>query len=105
MHLDSIRGQSISKGKKGWWRAITTVTITDGDGNPVPNTTVSGEWSGAASGRVSGITGSGGTIEFRTGKVRDGNSVIFTVVDVTHDTYSYDPDANHNGNSVTVYRN
>ena len=105
MHLDSLQGKSISKGKKGWRKAIITVTINDEDENPVSNATVSGEWSGAASGRVSGTTGSGGTIEFRTDKVRDGNSVIFTVVDVTHDTYSYDPDANHNGNGVTVYRN
>ena len=105
MYLDSIRGQSISKGKKGWWKAIITVTIIDGDGNPISNATVFGEWSGVAGGRVSGTTGSGGTIEFRTDKVRDGNSVMFTVVDVTHDTHSYDPDASPNGNSVTVYRN
>jgi PKD repeat protein len=105
MHLDSLQGKSISKGKKGWWKAIITVTITDEDGNPVPNATVSGEWSGAASGRVSRTTGSGGTIKFTTDKVRDGNSVIFTVVDVTHDTHSYDPDASPNGNSVTIYRN
>jgi PKD repeat protein len=105
MHLDSLLGKSISKGKKGWWKAIINVTITDEDGNPVPNATVSGEWSGAASGRVSRTTGSGGTIKFTTGKVRDGNSVIFTVADVTHDTHSYDPDASPNGNSVTVYRN
>jgi PKD repeat protein len=105
IHLDSLQGKTISKGKKGWWKAIVTVLITDEDSNPVPNATVSGEWSGAASGRVLGITGSGGTIEFRTDKVRDGNSVIFTVVDVTHDTHSYDRDASQNGNSVTVYRN
>ena len=105
MHLDSLQGKSISKGKRGWWKAIITVTINDEDGNPVSNATVSGEWSGAASGRVSRTTGSGGTIKFTTDKVRDGNRVIFTVVDVTHDTHSYDPDASPNGNSVTVYRN
>jgi PKD repeat protein len=105
MHLDSLQGKSISKGKKGWWKAIITVTINDEDGNPVSNATVFGEWSGAASGKVSGMTGSGGTIKFTTDKMKDGNSVTFTVVDVTHDTYSYDPDANHNGNSITVYRN
>ena len=105
MHLDSLQGKSISKGKKGWWKAIIIITITDEDGNLVRNATVFGEWSGAASGRVSGITGSGGTIEFRTDKVRDGNSGIFTVVDVTHDTHSYDPDASPNGNSITIHRN
>lgn len=104
MHLSSLQGRSISKGKQGWWKAITTVTISDEDGNPVSDATVSGEWSGAGSGRVSGITGSGGIVEFRTDKVRDGNSIIFTVVDVTHDAHSYDPDASHNLNSVTVYR-
>ena len=105
MHLDSLQGKSISKGKKGWWKTIITVTITDEDGNPVSNATVDGEWSGAASGRVSGMTGSAGTIELSTDKMKDGNSVTFTVVDVTHDTLFYDPDANHNGNSITVYRN
>jgi PKD repeat protein len=105
MHLDSLQGKSISKGKKGWWKAIITVTINDEDGNPVSNATVFGEWSGATSGKVSAMTGSGGTIKFTTDKMKDGNSVTFTVVDVTHDTLFYDPDANHNGNSITVYRN
>jgi PKD repeat protein len=105
MYLGSLEGKSNSKGKKGWWKATITVTINDEDGNAVSNAIVSGEWSGAASGRVSGITGSEGTIEFTTDKMKDGNNAIFTVVDVTHDTHSYDPDASPSGNSVSVYRN
>jgi len=110
MHVGDLDGSKALKGKSGRWEVSVTVTIHDADHNLVANATVTGEWSGATTGTVSGTTGSDGTVTFSTGNMSGGDSVTFTVTGVTHDTLTYDDTANHDpdgdsdGTSITVYK-
>jgi hypothetical protein len=71
-----------------------TVTIVDEYGNPVEGATVTGTFSGDASGTESGVTGSDG--EVLISKLVKGTVTTFTfcVTNVTHATFTYDPGAN-----------
>jgi PKD repeat protein len=83
---------------------IATVTVKDTDGNLVEGATVFGTWSGAYSGSVSGTTGTGGTVSFESGKVRQsGVTFTFTVDDVQKSGYTYDTTLNvETSDSITV---
>jgi len=108
MHVGDLDGTKDVKGKSGRWEVSVTVTIHDENHNLVDNATVAGEWSGASSGTISGTTGSDGTVTFSTGNMASGDSVTFTVTNVTHDTLTYDfkanddPDDDSDGTSITV---
>jgi len=108
MHVGDLDGSSDLKGKSGRWEVFVTVTIHDENCDLVANATVTGDWSGATTGTVSGTTGSDGTVTFSTGNMSGGDSVTFTVTGVTHDTLTYDSAANHDpdgdsdGTSITV---
>jgi len=108
MHVGDLDGSKNLKGKSGRWEVFVTVTIHDENENLVANATVSGTWSDATTGSVSGTTGSDGTVTFSTGNMSGGTSVTFAVDNVTHDTLTYDAAANHdpdgdsNGTNITV---
>ena len=110
MHVGDLDGSKDLKGTSGRWEVFVTVTIHDENCNPVANATVSGEWSGATTGTVSGSTGSDGTVTLSTGNLSGGTEVTFTVTGVTHDTLTYDATANHDpdgdsdGTSITVFK-
>lgn len=95
MHVGDLDGVKDIKGKSGNWEVFVTVTIHDDNHDLVANATVTGEWSGATSGTVSGTTGSDGTVTFTTGTMKGGTIVTFIVNNVTHATLSYDISANH----------
>jgi serine protease len=103
MHVGDLQGSRELKGRSGRWEAFVTVTIHDAGGNPVANATVTGTWSGAASGTVSGPTGSNGSVTFSSGNITGGTSVTFTVDNVTHNSLTYDPSAN-TATSITINR-
>jgi len=108
MHVCDLDGAKNVKGKSGRWEVLVTVTVHDQSHNSVANATVTGEWSGAMTGTVSGATGSDGTVTFSTGNMSAGTSVTFTVANVSHDTLTYDALSNHdldgdtNGTTITV---
>jgi hypothetical protein len=108
IHVGDLDGSKDIKGKSGRWEVFITVTIHDEGHNPVASATVTGEWSDAATGTVSGATGSDGTVTFSTGNLPGGTSVTFAVKNVTHATLTYDDTANHdpdgesNGTVITV---
>lgn len=97
MHVGNLEGAAIIVNARKW-KAQVTVTIHGSCGDEcevsVSGATVSGLWSGAYSGTVSGITGSDGTVTFTTGNINGGSSVTFTVNHVSHDTLTYAPDQN-----------
>ena len=95
MHVGDLEGSKDLKGTSGRWEVFVTVTIHDENCNPVANATVSGKWSSATSGTVSGTTGSDDTVTFSTGNMSGGTEVTFTVTGVTHDILTYDATANH----------
>jgi PKD repeat protein len=76
--------------------ATAVVTIHDTGGSPVAGATVHGTWGGDYGGSVSGVTAADGTVAFSSGKVRQANATFtFTVDDVVHDGFTYDPDLNN----------
>lgn len=109
VHVADLDRTAKSKGKSGRWEASVTVTIRDQAGAAVSGATVSGNWSGGASGSVSGLTASNGSLTLRTGNIL-GSSVTFTVMAVTGSGLTYspaantDPDGDSTGTAITVPR-
>jgi PKD repeat protein len=82
--------------------ATAVVTICDTDGGPVAGATVYGSWSGDDVASASGVTVADGSVVFASGKVRQANATFtFTVDDVVHDDFMYDPGLN-SADSATV---
>jgi hypothetical protein len=94
MHVGDLDGTKDVMGKSGQWEVFVTATIHDGNELPVGGATVTGTWSGAASGTLSAITASDGTVTFSTGRLRSGTTVTFTVDSVSNGL-TYEPNDNH----------
>ena len=90
MYVSDI-AMSLSRAGRNY-TAYATVTIVDNNGNPVSGATVYGDWSGAATASVSGVTGADGTVRLASPKVK-ATGFTFTVTDVTG-TLTYDPTKN-----------
>jgi serine protease AprX len=108
MHVGDLDGSSAWI-NKNFWRATVTITVHDSSHNPVTNATVYGTWSGGYSGTTQCTTGGSGQCTVQTGGVsKNQTSVTFTVNNVTHATYTYQPSSNHdpdgdsNGTVITV---
>jgi beta-glucanase (GH16 family) len=77
---------------------LATVTIKDNLGNPVPNATVTGTFSGSFNETKSGVTNSSGVASIQTTtKLKGTLTVNFCVTNVVHGTLSY----NAAGNLIT----
>jgi PKD repeat protein len=77
--------------------ATAVVTIYQVGDTPVAGATVSGFWSGAYEGTVSGVTDAEGKVTFTSGRVRDPGTVTFTftVGGVVKSGYVYDETLNN----------
>ncbi|MHC5075083.1 MAG: S8 family peptidase [Planctomycetota bacterium] len=104
MHVGDLDA-STKVGKRNW-QATVKVIIHDEDEKKVANATVTGRWTGALTKTVSGVSDRKGKVKFNTGRIKSGNSVTFTVTDVTHtsmiydNTANHDPDGDSNGTSI-----
>jgi PKD repeat protein len=74
--------------------AMAAVKVLDGNGQPVPNATVNGSWSGLVSGNSSLVTGSNGVASLRSPSTRSHGTFVFTVSSVTLPGYGYQPSLN-----------
>ena len=94
---------TVSRRGSNYW-ADAVITIKDSYGNVVPNATVDVTWSGVVSSTDSGVTGSGGTVSFRspTAKRQTGPYTI-TVNNVTHSTMTYNPSLNNETSDSGTY--
>jgi PKD repeat protein len=108
MHVGDLDGSLASANKKFWWAEVT-ITVHDGDEEPVPEATVQGTWSGGASGSGSCLSGADGTCTVLSPKITVAEETIAFVVDgVTHPTLPYqpaenhDPDGDSDGTSIVV---
>jgi subtilisin family serine protease len=93
------------------WRGTVTVEVHDAEENPIADATVSGTWSGGYSGSGECTTGSDGRCSIESGNIwRGQSSTTFTVDDIAHASFSYEPTDNHDpdgdsdGTSITVNR-
>jgi PKD repeat protein len=105
IHLGDLAAGKKVRGKRGLWEVFVTVTVHDEACNPVAGAKVVGEWSNALRRSASGTTGSTGTARFKTGKMRGGDGVTFTVIEVEHDTFTYDAYDNHEGTTIAIVKN
>ena len=70
----------------------------------VAGATVSISWSGVVSGTDSGVTGSGGTVTFRSANVKKQTGPFtITVTNVTHATSSYNSSLNVETSDTAYY--
>lgn len=110
LHVGDLDGSANVKGKSGKWEAQVRVSVHDPSHQPVANATVHGTWSGGASGTVSGVTGSDGTVVLLSGNIGSGTSATFTIDRIEHTAASYDaasnhdPDGDSNGTTIVVNR-
>ena len=109
VHIGDLDGSSTSEGRT--WTAIVTVDVHGGNHTAVGGATVSGTWSGGASGPGSCKTGGNGQCSVeQPGILKRNSSATFTVDDVTYDIPIYDPTVNHDsdggsdGTSIIVYK-
>ncbi len=94
----------------GRWQAHVTVTVHDGNDDPVANATVSGAWVAGVSGSASCTTNAAGTCTVTSAKVKKSqvSSITFTVTGVSHGSLTYvgadnhDPDSDSDGTTITV---
>lgn len=87
--LASLSGSASTR--KNGWTARVTVSTVDGNGQPVPSATVSGQWSTGASGGCT--TGSTGSCSFTLNLGRTVRTATWTVSTITHATLPYAPNA------------
>jgi len=83
--------------------ARATIWIKDEYTNDVNGATVSGAWSGAATGDTSGETSQDGKVTLESKAVKGGGTFTFTVTDVSATGYTYNESLNvMDSNSVTA---
>ena len=93
MHVADLDGWAVIL-SKNWWQANVTIEVRDAVGAPLAGATVTGVWSNGTT-TVSGPTdGTGQTTVTSPTLHRQVTSTTFTVTAITHDTLTYDPDAN-----------
>lgn len=95
----------------GTWTATVTIYVVDGNGNPIANATVEGDWSNGATGSGSGVTNANGVCTIsKSGIRKNRSSVTFSVTDVIASGLIYtpennnDPDGDSNGTTITILK-
>jgi len=110
MHVGDLDGSS-SSGQRGRWNASVGITVHDGNEAPLAGATVSGAWSGGASGSSSCVTdGQGQCTVARSNIKGNQSSATFAVTDVAEGAHLYqpidnhDPDGDGDGTSITILK-
>jgi len=96
-HLENME---ISKSGNKRWNAKVTITVFDQNNNSISGATVSGIWSGAASGTDNCITDSSG--QCNVSKSTNGDTLTFMVEDMVGNNMIYDIDANVVDSSISI---
>lgn len=104
MHIHDLIGVSAPDARNRW-QATVTIVVHDAGENPVDGVTVQGIWSNGASGSSSCVTQSDGSCSLNKGNIKGNvSSVTLTIDQLSHQSLSYDPQANHNGDAVIVFQ-
>ncbi len=97
VHLENL--EITNSGNKRWTGTVT-VTVFDENNSTVSEVTVFGMWSGDSSGIASCVTDSTG--QCQVSKTTKGNTLTFTVDDISAVNITYDSSANNVNNSITI---
>ncbi|MFM2168234.1 MAG: Alpha-amylase/pullulanase, partial [Verrucomicrobiota bacterium] len=84
---------TLSSTRQGY-SATATVTVRNQNGAVVPSATVTGQWSGLATGTVSRTTNTSGNAAFTSSRTRSRGTFTFTVTGITLSGYTYAPTRN-----------
>lgn len=102
--IEGVDGEVVVHDEEtGTWEVVVTVTVIDAADDPVTGATVTGTWTGDASGTSSGITDAEGTVTLSTGILTTGSTVTFTVDDVTGTGLDYDAASSVTSTTVIKY--
>lgn len=93
MHLASINMSVVPAGNNRF-SAQALVTVVNANNQPVSGATVAGNFTGASSGAVSGVTNASGQVTLASPIVRNGANWTFCVANVTKAGWTYNPAAN-----------
>jgi hypothetical protein len=101
IHVGALSGSSTVR--RNNWSATVVVTVHDSGHSPVPNVTVTGDWTGASfnGGSNTCITDGSGQCSVSTGNIKNTSSVTYTVTNLSGTGYTYDAGANE-ATSITV---
>jgi subtilisin family serine protease len=109
VHVGDLDGSKVLGSRN--WSATATVTVHNGSEAPVNGATVTGNWTGAASGSTSCTTNGSGVCAMTKGNLKNNAaSATFTVTGITGAGLTYAAGANHdvdggtNGTVVTIAR-
>lgn len=83
-------------------QASASVLVKDLAGNPRPGVTVTGNWSGAATGSSTAKTGLSGTATLSTSRTKSSGAFTFTVTGLSLDGASYDASFNVESSDTIV---
>jgi len=103
VYISALTDSSTPPNHGGKWNAVVNITaLEDGTNAPANGDTVTGSWSGAASGSTSCSTDSSG--QCTVSKAAKGSPAIFTVTDITNASgaSAYDSSNSSNVSSITV---
>ncbi|MGH7561787.1 MAG: S8 family serine peptidase [Gemmatimonadales bacterium] len=101
-HVADLAGSSALLNRKNW-QGTVTISVVSASGAPVANATVSGSWSGGATGAVSCVTNAAGTCSVQSGSINVKKpSATLTVTGIGGSGIGYDPSANVEGSVVVT---
>jgi hypothetical protein len=101
IHVGALSGSSTVR--RNNWSATVVITVHDSSHSPVPNVTVTGDWTGASfnGGSNTCVTDGSGQCSVATGNMKNDPSVTYTVTNLSGTGYTYDAGANEE-TSITV---
>jgi hypothetical protein len=94
IHVGDLDGEKQDAGR-GRWNAVVTITVHDGNENPVAGVLASGVWSNGATGSGECTTGSDGRCEIVKSNLKNSvSAVTFSLDGLLGSGYTYDSDSN-----------
>jgi hypothetical protein len=106
VHVGDLEAAAVDQGSR--WTATVTIVVHDAGDSLAGGITVTGTWSGGASGGASCVTAAGGQCQVSKQVKRGAASATFSVTGLSGATYApgsnHDLDGDSNGTAVTVAR-
>jgi hypothetical protein len=105
IHVAQLNGWSPAE-RSAQWDAYAQINVHNASEQPVANVTVIGTWSigNTPASCVTDASGSCTLVRNDIHRNQQGESIVFTISNLSHASYPYMPQANHAATSITVQR-
>jgi chitodextrinase len=101
MSIDRLSMMGLIKNSRQFY-TVASVRVVDKNWVPIPNATVTGEWSNRVSATANVLTNTSGEANFTSPSTTTGGTFVFTVKNIQSGAYQYDASKNVvTGNSIT----